>query len=145
MLNILVDTREQSPLSFPVDKAKTIRRKLDFGDYALESDPSFAVERKSIDDFVGTITQSVRWSRFQRELNRMDAAGCPKIIVVEGTYSEICNHQYSGQVNPVFVTKRICQLSLMNVQIHYTEMPGLTSYFVYYLFVNRLKEINHEN
>ena len=101
MLTILVDTREQQPLSWPEHLVKTIRRKLNYGDYALDGE-IFAVERKTVDDFVGTITKTERWQRFQRELNRMESAGCPKIIVVEGSYSQISLKEYSAGVNPVF-------------------------------------------
>jgi ERCC4-type nuclease len=88
MLKIIIDTREQSPWSFPPECAVTVRGTLSAGDYAIYGDDSFAIERKSLDDFLGTISSG--WERFQRELKRMESASFPaRIIIVEGDFVSI--------------------------------------------------------
>ena len=71
MLRIVIDTREQQPWHFPRHLAAVSRGTLSAGDYALEGDRGFAIERKSLPDFVGTISSG--WERFRRELERMPA------------------------------------------------------------------------
>ena len=51
---IIIDTREQTPWSFPPEIPVEIGT-LKTGDYALAGDDAFAIERKSKDDFLGTI------------------------------------------------------------------------------------------
>lgn len=88
-LKIIIDTREQSPWSFPDHLAECKRGTIKTGDYCLKNDSKFAIERKSLDDFLGTI--STGWNRFLREIGRMDAASFPaKVIIIEGDYERIC-------------------------------------------------------
>lgn len=80
---IVVDTREQRPLNF--GRLPLVRKKLDFGDYSLRGFESrVAVERKSIQDLWGTLSQPVAWARFEREMQRAQLAGCRVHVVVEG-------------------------------------------------------------
>jgi len=114
-LRVLIDSREQMPWHFGEEAAVTRRGKIDAGDYAIEGDPFFAVERKSLDDFLGTIAGG--WDRFQRELTRMDGHAA-KVIVVEGTLKDI----YDGSHNHPnltlgFVLKRIARLTLLRVSV----------------------------
>lgn len=119
-LRIIIDTREQTPWSFPPEIPVEVGT-LKTGDYALAGDDAFAVERKSGSDFLGTI--STGWGRFCRELNRMDAAGFPaKVIIVECNFREFCFSERTGEIippdhehymlTPQFVIKRIAQLSM---------------------------------
>ena len=115
-MKIIIDTREQTPWAFPLDLAETARGTLSEGDYALEGDDGFAIERKSLSDFLGTI--STGWNRFKRELNRMDNKGFPaKVIIVEGDTMECffgpnCeppSHDHPN-LTPQFIAERISQL-----------------------------------
>lgn len=117
MIEVVIDTREQTPWHFPPEYAEVSRGKLDAGDYALLGDDYFAVERKSLDDFVSTVASG--WERFQRELTRMDGMFYPcKVVIVESTMSEIINHRYSSpKVKPAFVLKRISVLTMQRVSI----------------------------
>lgn len=81
-LSITIDTREQRPFHFPPTSAVVVRGTLRTGDYALTGDAGFAIERKSFDDFLGTISSG--WDRFQREVARAREAGFVLPIVVEG-------------------------------------------------------------
>lgn len=67
---VIVDTREQAPYAFPSGRVTTVRRKLDAGDYSIEGrEHDFAIERKSLADFVNTVVgDKARW---HRELARL--------------------------------------------------------------------------
>lgn len=116
-MKVVIDTREQTPWAFPPDLAETSRGTLPQGDYALEGDPAFAIERKSLDDFAGTVSSG--WERFKRELRRMDNAGFPaKVIIVEGDMDAFFfspdgtppTHGHAA-LTPQFLAKRIAQLT----------------------------------
>lgn len=81
-LQITIDTREQTPWHFDPQDAVCVRGTLKTGDYALTGDDGFAIERKSLDDFLGTISSG--WERFKKELARARAAGFVMPIIVEG-------------------------------------------------------------
>lgn len=127
-LQIAIDTREQAPWHFPEDMAVCRRATVDAGDYALFNedgtvDNGFAVERKSLADFVGTI--STGWERFAREIGRMDAARFPcKLIVVEGDDGDIVAGNYNHpDVMPPFVTSQIVRLQWMGVHVYMAGNP----------------------
>lgn len=121
-MQITIDTREQQAWSFP-EYIKTKREALGAGDYALLGDRSFAVERKSLDDFVGTISSG--WPVFQKELMRMRDAEFPaRVIIVEADWSEVINHDYNHpEVLPHFVLKRVAELTLMRVSVLFCSNP----------------------
>jgi len=116
---IVIDNREQKPWSFPPEAATLVRGTLKAGDYALEGDEHFAIERKSLDDLAGTL--STGWDRFKRELFRMSENGFPaRIVIVEGTWWDIMEHRYNHpRVLPRFLRKRLAQLAMMGVQVLY--------------------------
>lgn len=74
----VIDTREQNPLPL-----KGVRAKLNVGDYALAAprDVGVYIERKSLEDFIGTL--SAGYSRFVREIERAAEVGSYLIILVE--------------------------------------------------------------
>lgn len=122
---IIIDTREQRPWAFPPDVAVEIGT-LRTGDYALQGDEAFAIERKSGDDFVGTI--STGWHRFVKELNRMDAANfAAKVVIVETDFETFCYRIRQGVIlppdhehvrcTPQFLMKRIAQLTFRGVSV----------------------------
>jgi len=117
-LRIVIDTREQTAWNFPAELATCRRAKLDAGDYAIDGDTRFAIERKTLDDFVGTI--STGWPRFLRELGRMDAAGfVAKPIIVEADAAAIYAGRHNHpKVGAGFLLKRISQLMLMNAPVY---------------------------
>ena len=76
-MTILVDSREQRPWSFPEGVTVRPRSTIRQGDYALDGDGTFSIERKSVTDFRGTVAgKAANWERFVRELRRMDDIGC---------------------------------------------------------------------
>lgn len=119
-ISITIDTREQTPWSFPSELATVRVGTLKTGDYALTGDAGFAVERKSLDDFIGTITTG--WDRFRRELDRMDNAGFKaKPIIVEADFQSCCFYEEASgkivapqhshvMITPAFIGRRIAEL-----------------------------------
>lgn len=75
-IEIVIDTREQHPLSFH----KYRIQKLIFGDYWTDDSEIF-IERKSIEDFCGTMSQGQ--VRFNKELDRAKDLGLYLVILVE--------------------------------------------------------------
>ncbi len=97
-VTIVIDSREQEPYSFHSPLVAAVRRALPAGDYSLEGfENEVAVERKSLDDFVGTVVHAR--SRFQRELQKMASyrAAC---VVVEGGVTDVLQQRYRGAAHP---------------------------------------------
>ncbi|MCL4552924.1 MAG: hypothetical protein M1305_05160, partial [Candidatus Marsarchaeota archaeon] len=67
---VVIDTREQEPYTFDPGWIETIRRALPAGDYSLLGyEASIAIERKSLEDFVGTLIRGRE--RFRNELLKL--------------------------------------------------------------------------
>ena len=83
---ICVDTREQRPLklSHPIEV-----RTLKFGDYTLDN-PEVAgncyIERKSLSDFIGTMSGGL--NRFHKEIQKAEDAGAYVVVLVERGLNE---------------------------------------------------------
>lgn len=89
-LKILIDTREQKPLSFP----KHMPMKLDFGDYAIGA-PHYDytyVDRKSESDFKSTM--SAGFDRFKREIERAKKFSSFVFVVVESSIDKIIENNH---------------------------------------------------
>ena len=100
-ITIVVDTREQEPLSFDPAIASVERRALPAGDYSLVGlEERVAVERKSLDDLVSTVIRGRR--RFARELERLQTydAAC---VVVEANLADVFAGRYRGGASPASV------------------------------------------
>ncbi len=154
MLNVIIDTREQRPWAFPPDLVKAEVRTLRTGDYALAGDDRFAIERKSLDDFLGTIGSG--WERFLREIGRMEGSGFgAKVVIVEGNFEQVCFAECNGslvhpdhhhpRITPQFICKRIADLALMNVQVIFCGDADLSSGMAYAILRARYYEILREN
>lgn len=150
-LNIIVDTREQAPWSFSAGMAECSRGTLKTGDYALKGDDAFAIERKSLDDFLGTI--STGWPRFCRELNRMDEAGFPaKVIIIESEFSAICfsedgkppRHNHP-MLTPQFIVSRIASLTMRGASVLFADSPDFAAAVAYSILKKRYEALNGNN
>ena len=109
-LKIIIDTREQRPFAFPEHLVDVDRGTLTTGDYALKGDTGFAIERKSLSDFVSTLASG--YERFLRELERMKEFPA-KLIIVEADYMDIINHNYdSPKLQPQFILKRMVDITM---------------------------------
>jgi hypothetical protein len=113
-MEILVDTREQTPWLFDELGAEITRQALPVGDYCLPGDEyRFVIERKSPKDFIGTIGSG--WARFQRELARARSL----VVIVEAPLDVFFYRLDSGQLvapdgesqlQPGFVYKRCAEI-----------------------------------
>jgi hypothetical protein len=150
-LHIIIDTREQRPWSFDPTAVVTTRRKLDAGDYALESDDRFVIERKSIEDFVSTMAQG--WERFLRELDRMQLAWhVARVIIVEGDLEQLCFSSnddelrppahHHPRLTPQFLMLRIAQLTMSRVSVLFAGNRHLASALALSLFRERRLQID---
>ena len=90
---LAIDSREQKPLEFSIP---TIKSKLDFGDYCFINEPYFCnvfIERKSIQDLWGTMSQG--YDRFQREVERAKSQNGYLVVVVDYTFSKAQSYNYN--------------------------------------------------
>lgn len=112
----IIDTREQLPLKIAPD---AIRAKLNAGDYGLtpEFDCGVYIERKSLADFVGTL--SMGHERFVKEIERANEAGSYIIILVENIIENALGFELKHvKVTPAHVFKNLRDIlsSFDNVQ-----------------------------
>ena len=157
-LHIIIDSREQAPWAWDPSDAVTEIRGLAAGDYALAEDCEavrgrealavrFAIERKSLDDFLGTI--SAGWDRFQRELVRMEAFPA-RVVIVEGDFSACCFAQGTGgeclppphnhpALRPAFVARRIAELAMMGVTVLMAGDAQLAAGLAFRVFRRRVE------
>lgn len=97
---IVVDSREQTPLTFA--RLKTKSGTLMTGDYSVAGLESlFAVERKSISDLIGCCMGQNR-ERFERELHRLRGFRFKRLLIV-GTEAQILAGQYHSNIKPAAV------------------------------------------
>ena len=147
---IVIDTREQRPWSFPPHIEVEIGT-LRTGDYALKNDEHFAIERKSADDFVGTV--SLGWHRFVKELNRMDAANfAAKVVIVETDFETFCFRIRQGAIippdhehtrcTPQFLMKRIAELTMRGISVIFAGNAELASAIALRIFFERERRLN---
>lgn len=155
MIAITIDTREQTPLHFDECFVKVSRGTLKTGDYAITGDSGFAVERKSLDDFVGTIGSG--WERFQRELYRAKDAGFPSFpIVVEARLTDIMfivsddgkieppPHDHN-KMTPGFILKRIGEICQLGGVVSFADGPIEAAALVYSILHARNQVISRED
>ena len=127
---ITIDTREKCPWHFDPCLAEVTVGTLRVGDYAITGDTGFAIERKSFDDFLGTISKG--WARFQREIYRAKERGFTLPVVVEGRLEDVLFHldghgdvvppQHDHfKLTPAFVLKRIGELQQIGASVFFAE------------------------
>ena len=108
-VEILIDTREQTPLRFSKSKSQ----KLDFGDYTASGEHynKTYVDRKSEVDFKSTMT--VGFERFKKELDRAKQFDSFLYIVTESSIDRVINNNSFGphRSNLTFVWHQMRVLS----------------------------------
>ena len=154
-MKIIIDSREQSPWAWDASDAETQIGTLSAGDYALASDCEqvkgratlsvrFAIERKSLDDFLGTISGG--WERFQRELIRMEPFPA-RVVIVEGDFSQVCFSECADGIippehnhpamRPAFVARRISELTMQGVSVLMAGNAQMAAGLAYRIFRRR--------
>ena len=152
-MQIVIDTREKKPWSFPPDVSIEFAT-LKSGDYALKNDSRFAIERKSGEDLAGTLSSG--WERFLREIKRMEEYQFEsKIIIVEADFEYFCFKCKNGIIlppdhehvrcSPQFLMKRISELSFMNVSVLFAGNIQLASALAFKIFIEREKRLKNED
>lgn len=100
---LLIDTREQKPYSFDLALCRSLHVKLDAADYSVEGmQHLIAVERKSLDDFAATLSNTSRRKRFYAELERLENHP-HRCIVVEGSLGDILSGRYRSGAAPASI------------------------------------------
>lgn len=146
-MKVRIDTREKTPWVFP-DGVETVVGTVRQGDYALDGDNTFGIERKSMKDFRGTVVRE--WDRFQRELVRMDRAGHPvKVIIVECDFADYCFSQDGDEVvppeagddpvfTPSFAAMRVAELLVWNrTSVLFARDEGMAAALAYQILLQR--------
>jgi DNA excision repair protein ERCC-4 len=102
---IVVDTREQEPLSFT--RLKSIRGTLTTGDYSVAGlEDVFSIERKTVADLVACCMGDNR-ERFERELHRLRGYRFKRLLVV-GSEGDILAGAYHSNIKPQAVMATLC-------------------------------------
>jgi ERCC4-type nuclease len=120
---IIVDTREQNPL--PFENAKVM--KLSCGDYSTAGElySEVFVERKSLSDFVSTLSGGK--DRFKRELDRAKDLDYYIVVVIEDSFHNANNWKpnknFKQSVNSqyIFYVMRSILSSYDNVQFVFAD------------------------
>ena len=96
MATIIIDTREQLPLSFEGFQTKS--EMLEVGDYSIEGlTNSVSVERKSLPDLLMCMTSGRE--RFEKELLKLRGFR-HAFVLVEGSFDCIITGTYRSQMHP---------------------------------------------
>lgn len=97
---LIEDTREQTPLDFSRFEpfVRIERGTLESGDYSIRGhEGEFAIERKSLADLIGTITQG--HERFERELQRLENFRYAA-VVIEASEIDLRTGRYRSMLPP---------------------------------------------
>lgn len=106
-LTIIVDSREQCPYLFTGHS--TVVKGLSIGDYGLLNCPDIAIERKSINDLIGSLSKGRE--RFEKELRK--GAQLPYFaLVIEASLSDLANGRYVSNMLPKSVVQTLLSWSL---------------------------------
>ncbi|HOR65811.1 MAG TPA: ERCC4 domain-containing protein [Candidatus Sumerlaeota bacterium] len=109
-LTIVIDSREQTPWAFSAD-VRTVVSGLPAGDYSLAGfEDEIAIERKSFDDFLGSITRGR--TRFEAELRKLRPYRFKAIFVEDAGWDDVLFQRYRAQVHPNAVFGTISALQV---------------------------------
>jgi len=144
-LCITVDTREQTPLTFNSDYVLATRGTVPVFDYALANDETgWAVERKSLADFVQSVVLSKSWKRELQKIAKAQERLLPVVYVCEFGFDDIQSYDFalfhSGRVQSQFVYRRVAELIYVhNVHVVFAGSREGASYAIA-LLLKRRKE-----
>jgi len=95
---VVVDSREKDPYTFDPARVEVVRCALPAGDYSLLGlEDKVSIERKSLEDFVGTVIRERE--RFRNELLKLREYeyAC---VVVEANLADILSGNYRSGAHP---------------------------------------------
>lgn len=129
-LRIYQDSREKKPWSFSRYPCTVEETTLTTGDYAIVGDgtytqsgefrPAFAVERKSENDFLNSIT----WERgrFEDELERADSFEHRMPVIVEQTFEHFMDDRHFNNVSPNAIEGTVdAHVNMFNAEYYFTR------------------------
>ena len=125
---IFVDTREQKPLKFqrPIEVMT-----LKYGDYAFSNKTvtcNTYIERKSLSDFIGTLSGG--YERFVNEIKRAQEDDANLIVLVEDTLENASNFKYLPYISkkiratPEFIFNRVRNLIQRYEHVQFLFVKG---------------------
>lgn len=126
-MKILIDTREQKPLEWSA--VETQRATLHTGDYSIEGyEESFTVERKSLEDLVGSLTAGRE--RFLRECERLQGFYFRRILVV-GSYLDMVKGRYRSKAHPNSIVGSLYSIEARhNIPVVWAANPNIAAHIV---------------
>lgn len=136
---VIIDTREQLPLNFRGYDCQMEIGTLQSGDYSIKGfEIKAAIERKSEDDLLGSITKNRQ--RFEAELARLRGYEL-KAVVCETSWHRLANGLYRSQMD-----KYTCMQSIIGLSVRY-QIPFImaesrqgAAYFVFHTLRHYLKQ-----
>ena len=139
-IEVVVDSHERYAWKFSHQQVTTTRRALPAGDYAVELDGAVvaAVERKSLQDLVATLTSG------KMRYLLADLAAVPRAaVVVEERYSRVFD---LDRVRPAVVADALAEAAARfpSVPIHFCETRALSQEWTYRFFGAALREARDE-
>lgn len=109
-VQIIVDTREQTPWTFEGQAVTTKRAKLAAGDYSVAGyETRIAIERKSLDDWTGTVIRDR--ARFYRELELLRSYPF-RAVIVEAGVREILSGSYRSSAAPAAILGFVAEVTV---------------------------------
>ena len=127
-LRYVIDTREQRPWDF--EGVEVVHKAMPAGDYSIETyETTFAIERKSIEDLVGSLIGKERRPRFEREMETLSKYA-RALVVVEGHLDDVLGGFYRSGVKPQSVIASLASIhARWNVATVYLGNPGSAARF----------------
>jgi len=124
-MNIVIDTREQRPLQFPLE-INCVMRGMKTGDYTIDGyEDTVLVERKGLGDLIGCLTTGR--NRFRKQLARLKKVPY-RIVMIESSLFQISRKRYVGYLTPDEVIQAIADLSTeYKIPFQLTDNPQLTA------------------
>ncbi len=138
---IVTDSREQRPLTFT--RFRSERGTLTSGDYSMRGFESvFAVERKSVDDLVGSLTAGR--DRFTKELQRLRGYQFRRLLI-EGDRATVEAGAYRSKATPQSILGSLAALEVRyNIPVVWAgdrdTAAGLIEQWAFYYLGERVKQ-----
>ena len=138
-LEIVVDSRERYAWKFSHQQASVVKRALRAGDYGVEWDGQLvaAVERKGVDDLVGSLSSGQLRAVLSELVTVPHAA-----VVVEDRYSQIFKLTH---IRPALVAEMLaeCQVHYPNVPVIFAETRALAQEWAFRFLGAALADARH--
>ena len=148
-IKILIDTREQKPLTFDCESKI---KQLNCGDYTAD-EPDYDdiyIERKSPEDFFGTFGTSLGFERFTKEVKRAKDYGFYLFVLIESSIDAICNFNHrwaNNSQNTILCSlanmRSLCQ-NYENIQFLFASDRNQSSDLIKKILQNKKKSTNFD-